>query len=242
MVIEIILLEKNVNLKGKYMITGFHGIGVVGYIATKYLIEETKAKKIGIVVSDHMAPIVSLNEDGELQTPVELFLDENNNFIYLLVRFSPHPSELRDFIISLSDFIEKNEISGLILLGGLDKNFRPADDDIGFRCVISNNFSIEPLQLEKAPLIDANLFISGGIAMFLIELKRRRVPTLVLFPYADRENPDMKAASKAIEIINKLFNTSIGTENLMDEAKEIEKEVDQLLSQQKKENTNNFYM
>lgn len=241
MPIEIHFFEE-VNLEGKHLITGFHGIGVVGYIATKFLIEETGAKKIGMITSEKMPPLVSLDEEGTIQLPFELFLDDENDFVYLLVRFSPHPSELRDFTVKVAELIEDSGMHGLILLGGLDESYKPEDDEDGYRAVITNGFNIEGLGLEKPPLIDAGLFISGGIAMLLIELQKRHVPSITLFPFADRENPDMIAASKAITIINQLFDIQIKTENLMEEAKEFEEEVDQILQQEKKKESNHIYM
>ena len=73
--VEIKLFEK-IDLKGKYLITGFHGIGVVGYIGTKFLIEESNARKIGMIISKLMPPLVSLDDAGNIQLPFEIFLDQ----------------------------------------------------------------------------------------------------------------------------------------------------------------------
>nr|MDO8111952.1 PAC2 family protein [Candidatus Sigynarchaeota archaeon] len=243
MVITIELFE-SVNLEGKYLITGFHGIGVVGYIAIKYMIEQTRqtgTRKIGIVVSNLMPPFISINDKGEAMLPFELYLDEKNNLVYFVIRFQPHPDEMRDFTKEIVSFMIANKMKGLVLLGGLDQTFKPEDDEKGFRCVVMNGFPFE-----NPPLIDPNLLISGGIAMLLIELQLRKVPSLTIFPYADRDRPDMKAASKAIKILNDIFNTGIQTEKLLEEAKDLEKEANQILKQQGKENVNgennNIYM
>ncbi len=233
MVVDIKLFE-NVDLKGKYLVTGFHGIGVVGYIAVKYMIESTKAKKIGLIISPLTPPLISLDEKGTIQLPFELFMDEH--LVYLLVRFQPHPEELREFTTTLANFIEGSGIKGLVLLGGLDIGFKPEDDQKGYRCVVSNDFPIQ-----DPPLIDPGLFISGGIAMLLIELQMRHVPSLTVFPYAEREHADMKAAAKAIEVLNSLFPLGISTEKLQEEAKDLEKEVTQILKQQVRENQHNLY-
>nr|MDO8088204.1 PAC2 family protein [Candidatus Sigynarchaeum springense] len=232
-------LFENVNLEGKYIVTGFHGIGVVGYIACKYMIEQTGARRIGTIVSTLMPPLVTLDEKGEVLLPFELYLDEQDNIVFLVVRFQPAGEEMRDFTRELVSFIINNKMKGLVLLGGLDYNYKPQDDEKGYRCVITNGFPIK----DKPPLIDAGLFISGGIAMLLIELKLRKVPALTLFPYADREHPDMKAAAKAIEIINETLGTCIKTEKLQEEANDLEKEVNQILKQQVKETTSrDLYM
>ncbi|MEX2683762.1 MAG: proteasome assembly chaperone family protein [Candidatus Sigynarchaeota archaeon] len=232
-------LFENVNLEGKYLVTGFHGIGVVGYIACKYMIEQTNARRIGTIVSTLMPPLITLDDKGEVLLPFELYLDNKDNIVFLVVRFQPAGEEMRDFTKELVNFIISNKMKGLVLLGGLDYNFKPQDDEKGYRCVVTNGFPVK----DKPPLIDAGLFISGGIAMLLIELQLRKVPALTLFPYADRERPDMKAAAKAIEIINETFGTSIKTDKLQEEAKDLEQEVNQILKQQVKEATSrDMYM
>ncbi len=233
-------LFENANLEGKYLITGFHGIGVVGYIACKYMIEQTHAHRIGTIVSTLMPPLITLDDKGDVLLPFELYLDDKDNIVFLVVRFQPSPEEMRDFTKELVNFIITSKMKGLVLLGGLDYNFKPQDDTKGYRCVVANGF---PMKEEKPPLIDAGLFISGGIAMLLIELQLRKVPALTLFPFADRDHPDMKAAAKAIEIINGIFGTSIQTDKLQEEAKDLEKEVNQILKQQVKETANHdMYM
>ena len=39
-------------LKGSTLITGFHGVGLTGYLATSYLIHALKAVRIGFIEVD----------------------------------------------------------------------------------------------------------------------------------------------------------------------------------------------
>ena len=43
------VLTERKNLKGSTLITGFHGVGQTGYIATSYMIHALKAERIGFV-------------------------------------------------------------------------------------------------------------------------------------------------------------------------------------------------
>ncbi|HME54815.1 MAG TPA: PAC2 family protein [Candidatus Lokiarchaeia archaeon] len=236
-----IKLFEDVDLEGKYLITGFHGIGIVGYISLKYIITQTNARRIGIIVSNLMPPFVSLDENGELLLPFELYLDEINNLVFLIVRFQTHPDEMREFTKELVNFVVKNNMKGLVLLGGLDQEWKPADDEKGYRCIVTNGF---PVKEEKPPLIEPKLFISGGIAMLLIELQMQKVPALTLFPYADKEGFDVQAAKKAVELLNEQFELTIPTDKLGEESEkmELEKEVNQILKQDKQNANDNIYM
>ncbi|MHA1699658.1 MAG: proteasome assembly chaperone family protein [Promethearchaeota archaeon] len=232
MAIEIQIFKELDALKGKYLVTGFFGIGSVGFLTVKALIEETKSKKIGIIVSTNMPPLVSVDNNGDLSMPFEFYLDEDNGFIYLLIRFQPHPSEIREFAKTIVEFVANNEIKGLILLGGLDKNFKKEADALDYKCVITNEFQAKYLptvKKEELPIIDKGLFISGGIALILIELQRCQIPALTIFVYADKDRPDMMAATKTIEIINKIFSKNIKIEKMIQEANEFEKEIERIM-------------
>ncbi|MFX0101038.1 MAG: proteasome assembly chaperone family protein [Candidatus Hodarchaeota archaeon] len=235
MVVEVVLFE-DVDLKDKYLITGFQGVGFVGYISVKAMIEETGARKIGMIDSTYVPPFVSLDEDGNVMMPFEFFLDEKNNFVYLLVRFQPDRDEIREFAHELANFTETHKMKGLVLLGGLNDKMRDPEDETEYRCVVTNDFP-----LENPPLLEPRVIISGGIALILIELKKRSIPTLTLFPYVTKEDSDMVAASNAIKIINTIFGTDIKTEKLLEEAKDFESDADQILMHQKKKSSNDFY-
>lgn len=239
--ISIELLE-DIDLEGKYLITGFHGIGYVGYIALKYMIAQTNARKIGNIISNLMPPFVSLDSKGDVLLPFELYFDDSDDIIFLIVRFQPHPDEMREFTKELVNFVIENKMRGLVLLGGLDQALKPADDEKGYRCIITNGF---PVKDEQPPFIEPSLIISGGIAMLLVELQLRKVPALTLFPYADREGFDIHAAMKAIDLLNDQFSMNIQTDKLGEEPEklELEKEVNQILKQEVKDNANNdIYM
>lgn len=238
MTVTIELFEK-VNFEGKCLITGFHGIGEVGYIAVKYLIEETRARKVGMIVSPLTPPLVSLDDAGAVQLPFEIFVHDDLPLAFLLVRFQPHHEEMREFTTVVASFVKDQGMKGLIMLGGLDIAFKPEDDEAGYRCVVTGGFPF----IDNPPRIDAGLFISGGVAMMLINLQVKQVPALTLFPYADREKPDPVAATRAIELLNGIFGTTIATDKLAGQAKDLEREVTQILKQQVKEdNRNHMYM
>lgn len=45
------------------LITGFHGIGLTGYIAVTHLINTFRAERIGYIETEFMPPLVFMNAD-----------------------------------------------------------------------------------------------------------------------------------------------------------------------------------
>jgi proteasome assembly chaperone (PAC2) family protein len=60
---ETVVIEKvKVKLKSPVLIEGFPGLGMVGKIATNYLIQELKAKKLAELYSPHFPYYVVVNK------------------------------------------------------------------------------------------------------------------------------------------------------------------------------------
>ncbi len=66
------LLVDSKNLKGCTLVTGFHGVGQTGYIATSYMIHALKAERVGFVQVANPPPWVG-TADGGLVTPFEVY-------------------------------------------------------------------------------------------------------------------------------------------------------------------------
>src|SRR2546426_1833567 len=81
-------------LKGSTLITGFHGVGLTGYLATSYLIHALKAVRIGFIEVENPPPWVG-TADGGLVTPFEVY--KKGKTILVKLEFSPHKSEEAEF-------------------------------------------------------------------------------------------------------------------------------------------------
>ena len=55
---------KNVELKNPILVEGFPGLGMVGSIATNYLVKQLKARKLAVLHSPHFPYHVIVNKKG----------------------------------------------------------------------------------------------------------------------------------------------------------------------------------
>ncbi len=199
-------------------ITGFHGLGEVGYLSVAHLIRSLEAERIGFIKSDVMPLFVSV-ENGHISLPFELF--KYKNFVFLVPRFQPHQAEQWNFIDELATWLSDMKFKDIILIGGLDINFRE-DEEETMRGV-PTSAAKEKLEKWGIPLLEEGLFVAGPLALLLAHLEIREMSAIGLLSYAQRGRPDPKAAATTLEKINEMFDINIDVTQLLDESKEIEK-------------------
>jgi uncharacterized protein len=220
-------IDGNQNFKDSILITGFHGIGTVGYIATKYIVNELNAHKIGTILSDHQPPFITTKE-GKISLPFELF--RFKNIIMLVPQFQPYRNEHKVFAEKIVQWTIQSKFKKVILIGGLDSRLKKNEND-SLRVIATSSFLNE--NPTNYPILEDGLFVTGPLALILTYFEVNNFPTIALLPYAESTRADPLAASKAIEIINEIANINVDVEKLIQDAENIEKNLQDVLVQTK---------
>ncbi|MFX0088841.1 MAG: proteasome assembly chaperone family protein [Promethearchaeota archaeon] len=221
-----IVLRKKENLKNNAFITGFHGIGVTGYIVIRHIIEILKPEPIGYIETDALPAFVGMDED-RLSLPFELF--KKDKMVFLLPRFQPYRLEQREFAQEVAKWVVASEFSESIMVGGLDNRFKHSDHEI--YCALTK--TAHPIRDElDLPVLERGLYVTGLLALMLAYFDMDDFPALALLPYAERSRPDPRAAAIATKKINERYNLNIDTEQLISDATLIEQEIQEILRQQ----------
>jgi uncharacterized protein len=215
------LLVDSKNLKGSTLITGFHGVGQTGYIATSYMIHAMKADRIGFIDVSNPPPWVGTAEGG-LVTPFEVYRSKNTVLVKL--EFSPHRSEEAEFAKSIATWAVENKFKDAILIGGLDSSFKQNSEEY---CVVPTGAYLDRAKLFKAPILEPGLLVYGPLAVMLSEFEIHDFPAIAVLPYAEPARADPAAAALAIRKIMKAYNYKMDVNELVKDAKFIEREFDQ---------------
>ncbi len=202
---------------GSIFISGFHGLGEVGFLSTAHLARALDAERVGFIKSDMLPLFVSM-ENERLVLPFELFSYES--FVFLVPRFQPHQAEQWQFIDRLASWIIDNKFSEVLLLGGLDASFKEDDEDM--RCVPTTAY-LPLLDKWSVPLLEEGLFVAGPLALLLAHFEMRDYPALGLLTYATRGRPDPRSAATMLEKINEVYGLNVSVDQLLEESKEIER-------------------
>jgi uncharacterized protein len=215
------LLVDSKNLKGSTLVTGFHGVGQTGYIATSYMIHALKAERIGFIDVSNPPPWVGTAEGG-LVTPFEVY--QKRKTVLVKLEFSPHKTEEAEFAKSLSDWAIQQKFKDAILIGGLDSAFKQAREDF---CVVPTGAYLNRVKQFKAPILEPGLLVYGPLAVMLNQFEIHDFPAVAVLPYAEPARADPAAAALAIRKISKVYNFNVQVNDLVKDAKFIEQEFDQ---------------
>ena len=162
--IEFLILDKyKGKLSGCTLVTGFYGIGKVGFISVNHMVEKLGAERIGAILSDFLPPFLSVKNDN-LVLPFEIY--KYQDIIFLSAFFEPYKYEHRSFARALVKWAKKNELSHSILIGGLDSRLK-TEDELLAKGVYSSKFK-EKFKSLPVPIMDEGLFITGPLALVLM--------------------------------------------------------------------------
>ena len=214
------LLVDSKNLKGSTLITGFHGVGQTGYIATSYMIHALKAERVGFIQVANPPPWVG-TADGGLVTPFEVY--RRGKTVLVKLEFSPHRSEEAEFAKVLANWAVKAKFKDAILIGGLDSSFRNNNDEF---CVVPTGAYLDRAKVFKAPILEPGLLVYGPLAVMLSEFEIHDFPAVAVLPYAEPARADPAAAALAIRQISKAYNFKVNLKELLKDAQLIEREYD----------------
>ena len=181
-----IVFNDAMDLRERILITGFHGLGGIGHLTVRYLVEsalkQNVAKKVGYIVGQTMPPFVEVLADGEFGVPYEFF--EIGDAILLLIRLQPFLEEQALLADELTRIALENKMQAIILLGGIDITAFPEGKDAPIVYVANRAFkdkiipSIENWDIKVAP---RGILVTGGVALFLAYATHRNIPAAALF-------------------------------------------------------------
>lgn len=226
--IEIIIKEKDFDPAGRILVTGFHSaLGETGYIVLRHLTGQDAVRPVGCVMSPLTPPHVFVG-GGRLLMPIELY-SLADRFILLFPRVQPHRVEWALFAETIADWAAEQRLREAVLVGGLDMQFAAKGDE--WRCAYTKTYKC-PARNFQLPILEEGRGIYGPLALLLANFELRDFPAIAVLPFAERGRPDPRAASFAISILNRFYNLSVNTEQLMRDAEAIEREIRQLMDRQ----------
>jgi len=214
----------------KYVITGFYGLGLCGYLTTKFLYDAAyaldKAQRLAIVWSESIPPIVEVDDTGKFRYPIEMHMVDASTAV-LLFRYQPSMNMQVSIADRLTE-LAKNYGFTLILCGGIDVNALPKKDtgepDIVYVCnkafedvyIATNSWDIR-----KSP---PEIVVSGGIALILMYADRKGVPAVsLLTPTVARTGyMDYKASLKLAKKLVQVFGIDVELSTIEERVQEIE--------------------
>ena len=217
----------NVELKNPILVEGFPGLGMVGSIATKYLVKQLKAQKLAVLHSPHFPYHVVVDKKGGARLlRGEFYFLKNetgeNDFIFLTGDSQSQTIEGQfEVANSILDFAEKKKVKIVITIGGYRNEFEGTPNVVA---VSTNPVLLEKALNAKAVSSEAGTPIVGTAGLLLGLAKFRRMDAVCLLGETRGYLPDPKTAKTVIEILQGLLGLNVDLKGL-DEEIERSKEI-----------------
>jgi uncharacterized protein (TIGR00162 family) len=216
-----------VELKNPILVEGFPGLGMVGSIATKYLVKQLKAQKLAVLHSPHFPYHVVVDKKGGARLlRGEFYYWKNetgeNDFI-LLTGDSQSQTIEGQFEVanSILDFAEKKNVKTVITIGGYRNEVEGTPNVVA---VSTNPVLLKKALNAKAVSSEAGTPIVGTAGLLLGLAKFRKMDAVCLLGETRGYLPDPKTAKTVIEVLQGLLEVKVDLTGL-DEEIERSKEI-----------------
>jgi uncharacterized protein len=208
--------------KNPIIIEGFPGFGLVGTIATEFLIKHLDAKPIGKFWSKNITPIAAVH-DSKVVEPLGIFYDNKHNIIILhaMSGVKGLEWEIADCLVELCKDLKAKE---LISLEGIGSPERSA------RSFYYTSNSKKRKAFDRLGLIPLKEGIVMGVTGALM-LKFKDLSCFFVESHVSLA--DSKAAAEVIKILDKYLKLKIDIKPLLQAAQQFEKNLSKLVEKSK---------
>lgn len=199
--------------KNPVIIEGFPGFGLVGTIATEFLIKHLNAKKIGKMWSDELMPIAAVHE-SKIVEPLGIFYSKKYNLVIIHALSAVRGLEwkISESILNLADMLKAKEIISLEAIGSEEK--------INSASYYFTTKEPKKKQFDGFGLKPLKEGMVMGVTGALL-LKRSELVS-AFFVESHISLGDSKAAAKIIEVLDKYLGLKIDTKPLLKAAEKFE--------------------
>lgn len=220
---------KKKDLSNYTLIEGFPGMGLVGTIAAKYLIEKLKLEQYGYIDSNIFMPIIRIHK-GIPVNPSRIYIDEERKLLVLLseqIIPRKYTSHLAQAVV---DWIKEKKIKEVISLSGIHSDAGNGQKDAVYG-IASNSDDIKLLKKHELEIIEDGI-TTGITALMLLQLGNEKIQAFSIMGNV-KIAADYEAAAAIIKKLNEMLGISVEIEPLMKEAKKTQEElVEQLKKMQ----------
>lgn len=211
---KLVLTKKPKNVT---IIEGFPGFGLIGTIATEFLLEHLDTEKIGIIEMEEIPAMIAIHQNKVIE-PISLHYNPKYNLVLVhAINIGKDLGwKLADIIKELSEILTAKEIISLEGVGS-----PTAESGRIFYYTTANGAVSKKLSNIASPLQEG---IIVGVTGALLA-KSIKTPIVALFAEAKSNLPDSKAAATIIEALDAYTGLQIDPKPLLKQAQLFEKKL-----------------
>lgn len=221
----------NIELKKKpknpVVIEGFPGFGLVGTIASEFLISHLECEQIGRFYFDELPATVAIH-DNKIIDPVSINYNKKHNIVIIHSISGANGIEWKaaDNVLDVCKQLNAKEI---ICLEGVGAAGMPGDDEKEEKIqafFYSSSGSCKK-KLSNIGVEELKEGIIMGVTSAL--MVKSKFPLTCIFSETHSNLPDSKAAAKVVEVLDKYLGLKVDYKPLIKQAEKFEEKLKALL-------------
>jgi uncharacterized protein len=220
--------RETIQANNPILIEGLPGLGLVGKIAIRYLIEQLRARKFAYLYSPHFPYFVLVNKKGNVRLLRGAFYYVKNpsgpNDVILFTGDSQSQTIEGQYEIAekMLTFAKKYNVGTIVTIGG----YRMETQGKPKVVVAGTNPSIVEKALASGAMVSPTGSPIVGTAGLILGLARfKKIDALCLLGETRGYLPDPTAARSVIEVIKNMFNLNIDLAGIDEKISKAEKMV-----------------
>ena len=216
-------------IRPTYFLTGFAGIGMVGYLVVQHLSNSLNCHRVGFIEMPREPPLSAyVINSNMLSTPGEVYYCPGPEFTISIIHWDGDfmTKYAHEVTKALARWVYINNFKEAILFGGLDNRLRGEDAD-QLRVAVTTEYR-KKQSLGGVKLMELNYAIVGPLALLMNELERLGIPAISILPYAEPFRADPNAAIVAIQFLKELTGIEVDVSRLKELADMIDKELKEI--------------
>ena len=208
--------------KNPIIIEGFPGFGLVGTIATEFLIEHLKVELVGKIMYHEMPALAAIHEN-KIVEPLGLFYSKEHNLLILhaVTASTGFEWDIADAIMQIARDLQASEIISLEGVGSGEEVVAP-------RPFFYSSDEESQRKFKRYNIEALNEGIIVGVSGALL-LKHEEIPITCIFSETHSNIPDSKAAAKVVETLDKYLSLEVDYKPLLEQAQKFEEKLKNIL-------------
>jgi len=211
------IVEKNPVPSEATMIIGLPDVGLVGLIATSYLITELNLEEIAYMDSDLLPPVVVLHK-GLPHAPLRIY--GNKNLIAVISELAVPAPAIYTIVREIVDWGKRKKIKRIISMGGIPVENRQSIKEPKVFAAASNQELLDMVSKKGLNLMNEG-YIVGAQALSMRYSVSKKIPAIAILAQSFYNYPDPEAAALALKELSKISEIKVDVSKLLEKGEEI---------------------
>jgi uncharacterized protein len=199
------------------MIVGLPDVGLVGLIATSYLISELNLEEIAYMDSDLLPPVVVLHE-GLPHAPLRIY--GNKNLIAVISEMAIPAPALYVIMRKIVEWAETKKVKRIVSMGGIPVQNRQTITEPKVFGAATNQGLLDMLNKKGLKIMNEG-YIVGPQALSMRYSSAKKISAIALLAQSFYNYPDPEAAAMVLKKLSKIFEIKVDISKLEEKGEEI---------------------